>query len=63
MGFKQGGTAGYGLRRILVDQNGEKKAMLKMGEHKSLQTDRVKLVAGPEEEVKVVTLVNLSAFQ
>ena len=28
--------------------------MLKMGEQKSLQTDRVILVPGPEEEVKVV---------
>jgi DNA invertase Pin-like site-specific DNA recombinase len=54
LGFKQGGTSGYGLRRMLVDQNGQQKAILKMGEHKSLQTDRVVLVAGPEEEVKVV---------
>ena len=54
LGFKQGGTAGYGLRRMLVDQNGEHKAMLQMGEHKCLQTDRVILVPGPEEEIKVV---------
>jgi len=54
LGFKQGGTAGYGLRRMLVDQAGEKKAMLKMGEQKSLQTDRVILVPGPENEVKLV---------
>jgi DNA invertase Pin-like site-specific DNA recombinase len=54
LGYKQGGTAGYGLRRMLIDQNGEKKAVLKMGEQKSLQTDRVVLVAGPEQEVLVV---------
>jgi DNA invertase Pin-like site-specific DNA recombinase len=54
LGFKQGGTAGFGLRRMLVDQNRQQKAILKIGEHKSLQTDRVVLVAGPEEEVKVV---------
>jgi len=54
LGYKQGGTAGYGLRRMLVDQNGDRKAMLKMGEQKCLQTDRVILVPGPEEEVKVV---------
>jgi DNA invertase Pin-like site-specific DNA recombinase len=54
LGYKQGGTAGYGLRRMLIDQNGEKKAVLKMGEQKSLQTDRVVLVAGPEQEVVVV---------
>jgi DNA invertase Pin-like site-specific DNA recombinase len=54
LGYKQGGTAGYGLRRMLVDQSGHRKAMLKMGEQKSLQTDRVVLVRGPEEEVGIV---------
>ena len=51
LGFKQGGTAGYGLRRMLVDQNGTHKGVLKIGEQKSIQTDRVILVPGPEEEV------------
>lgn len=54
LGFRQGGAAGYGLRRMLVDQNGERKAVLKIGEQKSIQTDRVILVAGPAEEVAVV---------
>jgi hypothetical protein len=38
----------------LIDPSGEKKAMLKMGEQKSIQTDRVVLVAGPDEEVAAV---------
>jgi DNA invertase Pin-like site-specific DNA recombinase len=54
LGYKQGGTAGFGLRRMLIDQSGQQKAALKMGEHKCLQTDRVVLVPGPDEEVKVV---------
>jgi len=54
MGYKQGGTAGFGLRRMLIDQNGQHKAALKMGEHKSLQTDRVVLIPGPDEEIKTV---------
>jgi DNA invertase Pin-like site-specific DNA recombinase len=54
LGFKQGGTAGFGLRRMLVDQSGQKKAVLNRGEQKSLQTDRVILVPGPEEEVQVI---------
>lgn len=54
LGFKQGGTAGFGLRRMLIDQSGERKALLKMGEHKSIQTDRVVLVRGPEDEIKIV---------
>ena len=54
LGYKQGGTAGYGLRRMLVDQSGEHKGMLKIGEQKSIQTDRVILVPGPAEEVETV---------
>lgn len=57
MGYKQGGTAGYGLRRMLIDQTGQHKGMLKIGEQKSLQTDRVILVRGPEEEVANVRWV------
>jgi DNA invertase Pin-like site-specific DNA recombinase len=53
-GFKQGGTAGFGLRRVLIDQNRQHKGVLKMGEQKSIQTDRVVLTPGPEEEVKIV---------
>lgn len=54
MGFRQGGTAGYGLRRVLIDQTGTIKSELKNGEHKSLQTDRVILMPGPEHEVATV---------
>ena len=54
MGFKQGGTAGYGLRRMLVDQSGSSKGVLSIGEHKSLQTDRVVLALGPDHEVEEV---------
>lgn len=54
MGFRQGGPAGFGLRRMLVDQTGETKAILAKGEHKSLQTDRVILVPGPGAEVENV---------
>ncbi len=54
LGYRQGGTAGFGLRRVLLDQSGAKKAELKMGEQKSIQTDRVVLVPGPAEEVTTV---------
>lgn len=54
LGYRQGGTAGFGLRRVLLDQSGEKKGELKMGEQKSIQTDRVVLVPGPPEEVATV---------
>jgi len=54
LGFRQGGHAGYGLRRVLVDEHGNKKGELKFGEQKSLQTDRVILMPGPEEEIENV---------
>lgn len=54
LGFRQGGVAGYGLRRQLIDENRAPKAELARGEHKSLQTDRVILVPGPAHEVETV---------
>jgi hypothetical protein len=42
---------------MLVDQNGAPKAQLQIGEQKSLQTDRVILVPGPNEEVATVRRV------
>ena len=57
LGFKQGGAAGYGLRRMLIDQAGAPKGMLSRGEHKSLQTDRVVLTLGPEDAVATVRSV------
>ena len=53
-GYRQGGPAGYGLRRMLIDQHGNRKGILLQGEHKSLQTDRVILVPGPQEEIDAV---------
>jgi DNA invertase Pin-like site-specific DNA recombinase len=53
-GYKQGGPAGYGLRRMLIDENGNQKQVLGFKEHKSIATDRVILVPGPIEEVENV---------
>jgi len=54
LGFRQGGPAGYGLRRQLIDRDQTPKGLLGRGERKSLQTDRVILVPGPEAEIAVV---------
>jgi DNA invertase Pin-like site-specific DNA recombinase len=54
LGFKQGGAAGFGLRRVLIDQAGKTKGTLKIGEQKSLQTDRVVLMPGPDDEQDTV---------
>lgn len=54
LGYRQGGTAGYGLRRMLVDQSGVPKGELRPGEWKSIHTDRVVLTRGPGEEVRII---------
>jgi len=54
LGFKQGGIAGYGLRRIQVSENRERKQTLNKGERKNVLTDRVILGLGPTEEVETV---------
>lgn len=54
LGFRQGGPAGFGLRRMLMDERGSSKGELRMGERKSLQTDRVILTPGPAQETAIV---------
>lgn len=57
LGYRQGGPAGFGLRRVLIDQTGSIKSELSRGEHKSLQTDRVILMPGPDPEVQIVNQI------
>src|SRR3984957_10380305 len=54
LGFRQGGWAGFGLRRQLLDREGKIRGVLQHGERKSIQTDRVVLIPGPEEELSAV---------
>jgi DNA invertase Pin-like site-specific DNA recombinase len=54
LGFRQGGPAGFGLRRMLCGVSGDRKGMLQRGEQKSIQTDRVILVPGPPDEIQTV---------
>jgi DNA invertase Pin-like site-specific DNA recombinase len=54
LGFRQGGRAGFGFRRLLVDQDRKPKFILKFGERKNIATDRIVLVPGPQEEIEVV---------
>ncbi|AUV55969.1 recombinase family protein [Raoultella planticola] len=56
-GYHQGGLAGYGLRRMLIDECNNRKGELKYKEWKSIQTDRVILVPGPENEREVVNSI------
>lgn len=56
-GFWQGASAGYGLRRGLIDARGVSKGTLERGERKFIQSDRVILVPGPKNEVETVRRV------
>jgi DNA invertase Pin-like site-specific DNA recombinase len=50
LGYRVGGPLAFGLRRELVGENQRSKGPLGKGERKSLQTDRVRLRLGSEEE-------------
>jgi DNA invertase Pin-like site-specific DNA recombinase len=53
-GYKPGGVAGYGLRRLLLTPDGKPKTVLQDGEHKWLATDRVTYTLGPTSELRTV---------
>jgi len=50
-GFRVGGIAGYGLRRMLVSFDGSPIQKLRFGDRKTLSSGRVVLVPGPAREV------------
>jgi DNA invertase Pin-like site-specific DNA recombinase len=54
LGFRVGGSAGFGLRRMMVSDDGRRKRVLQRREYKYLETDRIILVPGPKAEVNCV---------
>jgi DNA invertase Pin-like site-specific DNA recombinase len=54
LGRWRGGPAPYGLRRMLVGEDGKPKMRLKLGQRKNLKTEHVVLVPGPESEIKII---------
>ncbi|TFV67424.1 recombinase family protein [Bradyrhizobium frederickii] len=57
LGFKQGGPAGYGLQRELIDESGCSRGILLKGQRKHLQTDRVLIRPGAENEQRMVARI------
>lgn len=57
LGYWVGGQPGYGYRRMMLAADGKPRQIMKSGEYKNLQTDRVILVHGPSREVKSVRLM------
>lgn len=54
MGFHLGSTPGYGLRRMLVDENKAPKGELRYKQWKNIQSDHVILVPGPPHELATI---------
>jgi DNA invertase Pin-like site-specific DNA recombinase len=56
-GCHQGGTAPYGFRRLLLDEFGVPRGILKPGERKHFKTDRIILTLGPRSERNTVSRI------
>jgi DNA invertase Pin-like site-specific DNA recombinase len=54
LGFHQGGSPGFGMRRVLLNDQSQRKGELQPGERKSIQTDRVILAPGSDRDVSTV---------
>jgi DNA invertase Pin-like site-specific DNA recombinase/DNA-binding winged helix-turn-helix (wHTH) protein len=57
MGFRVGGVAGYGMRRMMISADGRQRRILKKYERKAVKSDRVILVPGPKREVDCVRTI------
>jgi DNA invertase Pin-like site-specific DNA recombinase len=62
LGYRMGGQPGYGLRRVMISGDGQRKLQLATGQCKSLTTDHVILVPGPERELKWVRWIYAQAL-
>jgi len=53
-GFHAGAVPPYGLDRMLISASGQKKGVLRIGEIKNLKTDKVVLVRGNRQEIRLI---------
>lgn len=53
-GYHIGGSAGFGLRRVLLDEEGKPISELKFGQWKAIQSQHVILTPGPIKEIKTI---------
>ncbi len=63
LGCHRGSVAGYGLRRCLIDGVTGQRTTLRDGQRKRLSTDRVVLVPGPTDELRVISGIYRSFVQ
>jgi DNA invertase Pin-like site-specific DNA recombinase len=53
-GYSVGGTACYGMNRLLLDERKKPVKILKHGEHKGLANDRIRFIPSDDEKSKAV---------
>jgi len=66
LGFKQGGVAGFGLRRVQVDGQGKQRhegKFMERRQRKDYPTDRVVLALGPAEQIEWVRWMYNQVFE
>ena len=63
LGFRMGGSAGHGLRRMLLSSTGERIRALEHGEFKHVSNQRVILIPGPPSEVATVRRIYSMALR
>jgi DNA invertase Pin-like site-specific DNA recombinase len=56
-GFRGGGPAGYGLRRMTISIDGRRNQLLQTHEQKAIRSHHVILVPGPKREVEAIRLI------
>lgn len=57
LGYWRGGPAAYGLRRMLIGEDGRQKIILQYKQRKNLKSERVILVPGPKSEIRIVNRI------
>ena len=57
LGYRQGGSVAYGIRRLVVGADGAPRFYLAPGERKALNTDRVIPVRGSADETTVIQAI------
>ncbi len=57
LGFRVVGKAGYGMQRMMVSPDGHRRLILKDGERKAFQNDRIILVPGSRREVNCIRTI------
>lgn len=56
-GYVQGGILPYGVRRLVIDENGAPKGVMEAGVRKGFRSDRVVPIPGPKHEIAVINRI------